>query len=348
MKKLFSLLAVSVVAMSSLTPTLLFAQSNDEVVKDLLATSADWWYAASDKNLVKVISKTSTTATIEAPVAKRNGQTVSSYYITWAPLSYEQIVTNTNLDDLAKVKDSDKAALNAGGTPIYKVEGDKLVFTIDIAEPTKDIYVTIEPEDENRNTGNAIKDFTFNLSTVKIGATGTTTAVAGDVYDTSLNQAITNVSCVWDATANRTTLLWDINTALSATTVEISHRPDENQGNMTVKGTPNVTDRRFVVDTPHRDVQLFRLKPLDGNKAMVGNEIQYICKPDTPSDKCTIDGKTNLDKNDPNCKADTPVTPTNPSKPIPVTPATGPVETAAIVLIISILGYAVYRKVRKA
>jgi putative cell wall-binding protein len=42
MKKLFSLLAVSVVAMSSLTPTLLFAQSNDEVVKDLLATSADW------------------------------------------------------------------------------------------------------------------------------------------------------------------------------------------------------------------------------------------------------------------------------------------------------------------
>jgi len=32
---------------------------------------------------------------------------------------------------------------------------------------------------------------------------------------------------------------------------------------MTVKGTPNADARRFVVDTPHRNIQLFRLKPLD-------------------------------------------------------------------------------------
>ena len=150
------------------------------------------------------------------------------------------------------------------------------------------------------------------------------------MYDTALNQAIVNVTCVWDATANRTTLLWDINTAVSAARVEISHSPDEKQGDMTVKGTPNITDRKFVVDTPHREIQLFRLKPLDGAGTMVGNEIQYICKPA------------------PVAVNETPVTPTNPTKPIPVTPATGPKETAAIILFISILGYALYRKVRKA
>ena len=240
------------------------------------------------------------------------------------------MTTTVNADDLQKVKDSDASAVAAGGTPIYKVEGDKVIFTIDIAEPTKDIYISILPEDENRATGNGIQDFTFNLSTVQVGSSGNT-AVAGDVHNPSLNQAITNVSCVWDATANRTTLLWDVNTALSATRVEISHRPDENQGAMTVKGTPNITDRRFVVDTPHRNVQLFRLKPVDSAGTMVGNEIQYICKPDTPATTGT-----------------TPVQPTNPSKPIPVTPATGPVQNAAVVLIISLLGYAIYRKVRKA
>ena len=300
--------------MASGLPMVTFAQTNDEVLKELTASSADWGYEATDKSLIKIIAKTDTTATIEAPVAKRNGQNVVDYYITWAPISYIEMTQNTNTDDLDKVNNSDNAKLAAGGTPIYKVEGDKLIFTITIAEPTKDIYVTIEPEDEQRDTGNRIEDFMFNLSTVQIGG-NKTTAVAGDVYDTTLNQAIANVSCVWDATANRVTLLWDVNTAMPSSKVEISHRPDEQQGTMTVKGTPNVTDRTFPVDTPHRNIQLFRLKPLDSLGAMVGNEIQYICKPDPTA----------------------PVTPTDPAKPIPVTPETGPVETAALVLVISLL-----------
>lgn len=48
---------------------------------------------------------------------------------------------------------------------------------------------------------------------------------------------------------------------------------------------------------------------------MVGNEIQYICKPNPTA----------------------PVVPTDPTNPIPVTPETGPVETAALVLVVSLL-----------
>ena len=324
MKKLLSLIIVWTLLIGSGLPLVTLAQTNDQVIKDLKSDTADRWYVATDKALVKVIAKTDTTATIEAPVVKRNGQTVTAYYITWAPISFDEMTKNTNTDDLDKVRNSDDAKLAAWGTPIYRVEGDKLIFTISIAEPTKDIYISIEPEDENRQTGNRIEDFMFNLSTVTIGWT---TAVAGDISDASLNQAITNVTCVWDATANRTTLLWDINTAVPAITVEVSHRGDEKQGPMDVKWTPNITAKKFVVDTPHRDIQLFRLKPLDGAGAMVGNEIQYICKPDPITQ---------------------PVVPTNPTKPIPVTPHTWPVETAALVLIVSILGYAIYRKVRRA
>jgi hypothetical protein len=59
-----------------------------------------------------------------------------------------------------------------------------------------------------------IEDFKFNLSSAS-------TTVAGDVYNTTSNQAIDNVTCVWDATANRTTLNWDINTAMNAVKIEI-------------------------------------------------------------------------------------------------------------------------------
>jgi hypothetical protein len=31
--------------------------------------------------------------------------------------------------------------------------GNKLVFTLEVLEPTKDLYVTIAPEDANKNTG---------------------------------------------------------------------------------------------------------------------------------------------------------------------------------------------------
>jgi hypothetical protein len=77
------------------------------------------------------------------------------------------------------------------------------------------------------------------------------------------------------------------------------------------------------MDTPNRNIQLFRLKPLNDAGVMVGTEIQYICKPD------------NIDSNatDPT----TLITPTDPKKPIPVTPHTGPLETSAIIFFLSLL-----------
>lgn len=331
MKKhvLLSTMIVTLTLFNSFWWTLVFAQTNDDVISNLLSTSSTWWYTASDKTAVKVISKTATTATIEAPVAKKDGVNVTSYYITWAPISYKDITSNSNADDLKSVKTSDDVKAT-DWSPMYKIENGKLIFTIDITDSSKDVYVTIAPEDANKNTGGQIEDFKFNLATVSTS----TTAVAGDVYNTTSNKAIDNVSCVWDATANRTTLVWDINTAMTnAAKVEIAHRPDENQWDMAVKGTPMITDRRFVVDTPHRNIQLFRLKPLDSAWAMVGNEIQYICKPDT----------TNTSTTEPT----TPITPTDPTKPIPVTPHTWPLETTAIIFFVSLLGYFVYRKVAK-
>jgi len=173
---------------------------------------------------VKIISKTATTVTIEAPIAKKDGKDVTSYYITWAPISYKEMTSTSNADDLAKIKDSNTIKL-ADGSPIYSLTGGKLVFTLEVLESTKDLYVTIAPEDNNKITGGLIEDFKFNMNT----ATTSTTAVAGDTYNSTSNKAIDNVTCVWDATANRATLLWDINTAMNATKVEISHRPDENQ-----------------------------------------------------------------------------------------------------------------------
>jgi len=317
-----TLITLSTFVASISLPVVTFAQSNDDVI-DSIIWNVTRWYTATDKNSVKIIAKTATTVTIEAPIAKKDGKDITSYYITWAPISYKDITATSNTDDLAKVKDSDTIK-SPDGSPIYSISWSKLVFTLEVLEPTKDLYVTIAPEDANKNTGWLIEDFKFNINTT----TTATTAVAGDTYNSSSNKAIDNVTCVWDATENRTTLLWDINTAMNATKVEISHRPDEKQGTMTVKGTPDITARRFVVDTPHRDIQLFRLKPLDWAGTMIGLEIQYICKPDTTT------------------PITTPVTPTDPTKPIPVTPHTGPLETTAIIFFISLLGYFAYRKMR--
>lgn len=60
-----------------------------------------------------MIAKTDTTATLEAPVAKKNGETVQDYYILWSPISYATMMSNSNADDLIKSKDSTKAALAA-------------------------------------------------------------------------------------------------------------------------------------------------------------------------------------------------------------------------------------------
>lgn len=59
--------------------------------------------------------------TIEAPIAKKDGKDVTSYYITWAPISYKDITVTSNPDDLAKVKDSDSTK-SLDGAPIYKIQ----------------------------------------------------------------------------------------------------------------------------------------------------------------------------------------------------------------------------------
>jgi hypothetical protein len=310
--------------------TITFAQSNDQVIDSLLWTTATRWYTAGDKSAVRIIAKTSNTVTIEAPLAKKDNKNITSYYITWAPISYKNVTASSNTDDLKSVKTSDDTKAADGG-PMYKIENGKLIFTINITEPTKDLYVTIAPEDANKNTWWMIEDFKFNINT-----TTSTTAVAGDIFNSTNNKAIDNISCVWDATANRVTWTWDINTAMNATKVEISHRPDENQWPMTVKGTPDITARRFVVETPHRNIQLFKFKPLDAADTMVGIEFIIPCKPDTIEVVTPPDSTTR-----------TPITPTDPKKPIPVTPHTGPLETTAIIFFISLLGYFVYRKVAK-
>lgn len=99
---------------------------------------------------------------------------------------------------------------------------------------------------------------------------------------------------------------------------------------MDVKGTPAIGDKTFTVNTPHRNIQLFRLKPVDNNGTMIGEEIQYICKPDTV---VAANNATNT---------------TDPTKPIPVTPHTGPKETFAFIMFVSALAYVVYKKTRKA
>lgn len=309
---------MSVLLVFSLAPMMTLAQTNDQVVADVLGTSR--WYLPTDKDMVKVVSTTATTATIQAPLVKKDGQSITWYYITWAPISYKDITASSNKDDLDKVKDSDAAAL-ATGKPIYTISGSDVIITLEISDPTKDVYVTILPEAPDRTQGTAIEDFKFNITTAS-------TAVAWDVYDTKSNQAIANVTCVWDATENRTTLLWDVNTAMNATKVEIGHRPDENPWEMAIKGTPAITLKRFVVDTPHRNIQVFRLKPLDANGTMLGVEIMYVCKPANWSSVVT------------------PITPTDPTKPIPVIPHTGPVETTAILFFLSLLGYFIYKKIK--
>ncbi len=163
-----TIMAATILGSVSLMPLVSFAQTNDDLIDSILSDSTGRGYTATDKDAVKVISKTATTATIEAPVAKKDGQTVTSYYITWAPISYDQIASVTsNSDDLAKVKDSDEYK-TANNKDMYEVQGEKLIFTIEIVDPTRDVYVTIAPEDANRNTGEQIEDFTFNLATVTI------------------------------------------------------------------------------------------------------------------------------------------------------------------------------------
>ncbi len=308
-----------------------FAQSNDDTIRDLTFWSSDRGYNPWDENAAVVTAKTDTSVTFEVPVAKKEGKSIVSYYITRWPISYQEMMSSQNTDDLAKIKTSDDTTAT-WGEQVYKVVNDKLILTLPIDSPTDTIYVSVVPEDDTMNLWRILELKPFQLNTLQVTTTTNydEKGAGASFSNPALNQAIDNVTCVWDATANRTTLFRDVNTALQASTVEISYRADEQQWSMVVVGKPAIRDNKFIVDTAHRNIQLFNLKPLDSNGTKIGNDIQYICKPN------------------PVAWPVAPITPTNPSKPIPVTPATWPVETAAVVLVIAILGYALYRKVRKA
>lgn len=83
-----------------------------------------------------------------------------------------------------------------------------------------DVYVTIAPEDEFSTQGNQIEDYKINP-----GSTAATTQVKADNFsNANSNKAIDSVSCIWTKDQNRVNLTWAVNTALSATKVEIYHR----------------------------------------------------------------------------------------------------------------------------
>lgn len=302
------------------------AQSSEELLNSLIGTnagsnSASRWFNLGDKD--RIISKglSGMTLNLEAPVAKKDGKNITDYYITRWPISYKDITTTASADDLAKIRSSSEYTNN--NKPVYTIVGDKLLLELPLADTNVDVYVTIAPQDEFQSQGNMIEDYKINPST-----SSTTQVKADNFSNTTSNKAIADVSCIWTKDQNRVNLTWSVNTAMSqATKVEISHRGDTNQWPMDVKGTPTIGDKTFTMDTPHRNIQLFRLKPIDNNGTMIGEEIQYICKPDTTT---------------------TPVTPTDPTKPIPVTPHTGPKETFAFIAFVSALVYVIYRKTRKA
>ena len=300
-----------------------FAQSNEETLKAIL-WDWSWWYTQSDKDKISFVSLNGSTLVLSAPLAQKNGKAITSYFITRGPIPYKDIAATNSVDDLNKIMDS-RNYKSDNNKSVYEVKDNKLILTLPITDITADLYVTIAPE-EDAVQGSFIEDYKINPASQ---AWSTTKVLAENFSNSTLNKAVVDVSCIWTKDQNRVNLTWSVNTALNATKVEIYHRGDENQWPMDLKGSPDIDDKSFTLNTPHRDIQLFRFKPVDNNGTMVGEGIQYICKPDVRS-TTTIDNET------------------DDANPIPVTPHTWPKETLAFILFISALAYAVYRKTRTA
>ncbi len=312
------MMSISLVCVS----TLVFAQTSDQLLNDLVGTgTTNWGYNISDKDKIVSLGLSWSILNLEVPVAKKDGKIMTTYYITRWPNSYADIAKDSSQAKFDKLRDS--ATFTNGNKPVYEVVGEKLILALPLEAVNGDLYISIDPQDEFDAQGNRLEDYKINLDTIS-----TTQVKAENFSNASSNKAIANVSCIWTKDQNRVNLTWSVNTAMSATKVEISHRGDTNQWPMDVKGTPAIGDKTFTMHTPHRNIQLFRLKPVDNNGTMIGEEIQYICKPDT------VVAAAN--------------TPTDPTKPIPVTPHTGPKETFTFIMFVSALAYVVYKKTRKA
>lgn len=307
------------------------AQSPDDVLGSILtdtsSSSAPWWYVANDKEKIKFISFSWGVLTLEVPLAQKDAKTLSNYYITWWPISYQEITTTNSSQDLQKIQDSDTYK-STNGKSVYEVKNGVLVLALPTLAGSKDLYVTIAPLDDSGNQWGIIEDYKIDLTTQTAGSQ----VLADNFSNTNSNQAISSISCIWASTENRVTLTWNVNTALNATNVEIYHRGDSNQWSMDLKWTVAINSKTFTVSTPHRNEQLFRFRPVNSNGALVWSEVQYQCSSDAGSQS------TN----------DTSTTTTTDTPAIPVVPTTWPKETFALILLCSWLAYILFKKFKKA
>lgn len=273
-KLLFWLIFVFAIVFSY---TITYAQSADDVLNSILtnswSNSLSRGYTLADKEAIKFVSFSGKVLVLEVPLAKKESQTINNYYISWGPVSYQEIVTTDSSELLQKIQDSDTYK-GDGQNSVYEQKDGKLFLSLPVDDADGDIYVTIAPLDESNAQGNTIEDYKVNSQALW------SQVLADNFSNSNSDQAIANVSCLWTKDTNRVNLTWLVNTAMpSATEVEIYHRWDLAQGTMDLKWSPNISDKTFTMDTPHRKGQTFRLKPVDSNGTMVWNEIVYVCKP---------------------------------------------------------------------
>lgn len=330
MKKVLFWLAL--VCLSLFAYNMTYAQSADDVLSAILtdsgSTATSWWYLPADKDKIKIISFSGKVLSLEAPVAQKDATTITNYYIAWGPMSYKEITMTNSSEDLQKIQDSDSYQ-KANNASVYQIVDGKLIVNLPINYDSGDVYITIAPLDPTGAQGNMIEDYTTNLSSQSAGSQ----VLAENFSSAGSNDAIANVSCLWASDKDRITLSWSVNTAMNASKVEIYHKQWVGQGAMDIKGTPSVGEKTFTMNTSDRKEQLFRLKPVDSNGTMVGNEVMYICKASEVLSSASDDGTS----------------PNGGTVPgIAVVPATWPRETFAFIVFASALLYVVYKKFRKA
>lgn len=307
------------------------AQTNDQRVEQARSLwSSDRWYLNYDGDDVRVVDIDGETVTFEIPAMETvDGYFVEDYYIVRWPDDYQNVLIDEDLEIFRDSFDYEEDH----GEDMYEIDVDNqlLRITVDkIVDRSMVFYIYVFPQDDNNDDyrGAPLIFDAFSLEDLKVSSSGSssTPTRTSDLYDSDSNKRVDNVSCVWDNTGNRVTLFWEVNQAYTdASNVEVSYRPNDTQWSMIVVWEPNINNEKIVVDTAHREIQLFRLKPIDQDGAMMGTEIQYICKPQNVSEP-------GVDE----------------ENPIPVVPETGPRETTAIIAILAVIGYGIYRKTKKA
>ena len=330
-KKVMIWLSVVLISSSMIVPTWYGQnQANENAIANILNTTSRW-YSSTEKNSIKFVSLSGSaaagisTAIFEAPIVKKDGVAIKNYSISFGAVSYADV--NKNPDDLSKIQISDQLAKD--WKIVYKVEWEKVIMMLPI-NTSKDLYITVSPIDSSNSAGSSIEDQKFSASTFS----GNPTQVLAENFSSSnSNNAITVDTCIRAQTENKVNYTRTINSALNATQVELSYRTSDTQGTYVGATIVPASDKSYTFSVPDRKINLFKLRPLGSNGAMVGNEIIHICKPDT------------LPANNPDTKiTETTTTPSVQKKAIPVVPHTGPTETIAFILFASFLIYVFYKR----